>query len=431
MEPRSRALQHPRSNHYANMTPLPPTPIGKVPYCIHSHGAHVIFLIFHNSPLLKDKSTIWRLNVKHTNIRSSDGANIVIRVSNMYLQCFSTQGPNPWITFSPQQKGAMVGSLWGSTIEWTVSAVWFKAMHSTNKRIWEIDKLKIAYGIFQLPQLVILNLWTTICSYHWATKMRYNKKGPQEAENYFNCTVQGFSLVLHKPCASRELLYMSSAYHRHVTPNYSLIVLPPPGTCPLALGGSTHLQVHGSAQYGSTNTFYCDFGYTVLCCVQCTRVVCNWKCHKFQSSYFSNYCLLCNTLQWISFHFHTESHPGPWRFCLNQGLCVGWMQFYSVPGYWQLPAPMCATGKRWCMCVLVCTCVCCVCVGLHIHVCVLVSIHVCARMCVCVRVLWTGVCVSLCVYVCLHVHVYVCVVYVCMCVYMCTCIKCRLVKVAW
>lgn len=35
------------------------------------------------------------------------------------------------------------------------------------------------------------------------------------------------------------------------------------GVCPLALGGSTHLQVHGSAEYGSTNTFYCDFGYAL------------------------------------------------------------------------------------------------------------------------------------------------------------------------
>ena len=43
LEPLSRALRHLRTNDYANVTPLPPTPIGKVPFCVHSHRAHLIY----------------------------------------------------------------------------------------------------------------------------------------------------------------------------------------------------------------------------------------------------------------------------------------------------------------------------------------------------------------------------------------------------
>ena len=42
LEPKFRVLLHPRSSHYTNVTPLPPTPIGKVPFYMHSHGAHQI-----------------------------------------------------------------------------------------------------------------------------------------------------------------------------------------------------------------------------------------------------------------------------------------------------------------------------------------------------------------------------------------------------
>ena len=56
LEPGSHAWQHTRSNHYANVTSLPPTPLGKVPFCIHSHRAHLIFLRF-KIVLIEGKST--------------------------------------------------------------------------------------------------------------------------------------------------------------------------------------------------------------------------------------------------------------------------------------------------------------------------------------------------------------------------------------
>ena len=46
LEPSSCALLHPRTNHNANVTPIPPTPIGKVPFCMHSHRAHLIVFRF-------------------------------------------------------------------------------------------------------------------------------------------------------------------------------------------------------------------------------------------------------------------------------------------------------------------------------------------------------------------------------------------------
>ena len=43
---RISCMQHPCSNHYANVTSLPPTSIGKVPFCVHRHGLISFFLAF-------------------------------------------------------------------------------------------------------------------------------------------------------------------------------------------------------------------------------------------------------------------------------------------------------------------------------------------------------------------------------------------------
>ena len=87
------------------------------------------------------------------------------------------------------------------------------------KRIWEIDKGKLVYGIFKLSQLVTLHLWMALCTISCQCAKNEGGKKNNEgklklcSERYFRLYCANWlTLVQHKPCASRELLYMSSAY---------------------------------------------------------------------------------------------------------------------------------------------------------------------------------------------------------------------------
>ena len=131
----------------------------------------------------------------------------------------------------------------------------------------------------------------------------------------------------------------------------------------------------------------------VLCRVLCTRLVCNWKYHKFWISLTRhNSALQLPSNSRTSFHFvnnFTLNLILAMEILPNQGyVLVGYNSTVCLDaGSWSVLAPTCVTGKKWWMCVGVCvfvrTCVCCVCVCL----------------CVCVQLVY----ICMCVYVCVHV----------------------------
>ena len=94
-------------------------------------------------------------------------------------------------------------------MKWTVSASWFKAQIS--KCTLQTKDMRNRYTTNCNASFMNCNQYMQLplCSKKWRKKKRTTRDWLC-CERYFDCAVQRFSLVLHKPC--RELLYMSSAY---------------------------------------------------------------------------------------------------------------------------------------------------------------------------------------------------------------------------